>query len=131
MIEIEGVYSITKSGTLINLTRAGNETERQSLDYFSFQSYLFRCFDIDKINKILEYLNEGEKVIIDFDNEKAMLVKDKDPNFLSLFAQEMDPLTVANFYNENDGNMDDNNYQKPNLGDNKYVESIYRRQTNS
>ena len=131
MIDIEGVYLVSKTGTLINLVKAGAENERQSLDYFMFQSYLFKYFDIDKINKILEYLNESEKVVIDFDNEKAMLVKDKDPNFLSIFTQEMSPQTVANFYNENDGNMDDNNYQKPNLGDDKYVESIYRRQTNS
>ena len=131
MIDIEGVYLVSKTGTLINLVKAGAENERQSLDYFMFQSYLFKYFDIDKINKILEYLNESEKVVIDFDNEKAMLVKDKDPNFLSIFTQEMDPQTVANYYMENDGNMDDNNYQKPNLGDDKYVESIYRRQTNS
>ena len=56
---------------------------------------------------------------------------DKDPNFLSIFSQEMSPQTVANYYMENDGNMDDNNYSKPNLGDDKYVESIYRRSANS
>lgn len=131
MIEVEGVYLASKTGTLINLVKAGVENERQSLDYFTFQSYLFRYFDVEKINKILEYLNENEKVVIDFDNEKAMLVKDKDPNFLSIFSQEMSPQTVANYYMENDGNMDDNNYSKPNLGDDKYVESIYRRSTNS
>ncbi len=131
MVEVEGVYLASKTGTLINLVKAGVENERQSLDYFTFQSYLFRYFDVEKINKILEYLNENEKVVIDFDNEKAMLVKDKDPNFLSVFSQEMSPQTVANYYMENDGNMDDNNYSKPNLGDDKYVESIYRRSTNS
>lgn len=131
MIEVEGIYLVSKTGTLINLVKAGVENERQSLDYFTFKSYMFRYFDIEKINKILEYLNENEKVVIDFDNEKAMLVKDKDPNFLSIFAQEMSPETVANFYMENDGNTDDNNYSKPNLGDDKYVESIYRRATNS
>lgn len=131
MVEVEGVYLASKTGTLINLVKAGVENERQSLDYFTFQSYLFRYFDVEKINKILEYLNENEKVVIDFDNEKAMLVKDKDPNFLSIFSQEMSPQTVANYYMENDGNMDDNNYSKPNLGDDKYVESIYRRSTNS
>jgi len=131
MIEVEGVYLVSKTGTLINLVKAGVENERQSLDYFTFQSYLFRYFDIDKINKILEYLNENEKVVIDFDNEKAMLVKDKDPKFISIFTKEMSPETVANFYMENDGNMDDNNYIKPNLGDDTHVESIYRRQTDS
>lgn len=131
MVEVEGVYLASKTGTLINLVKAGVENERQSLDYFTFQSYLFRYFDVEKINKILEYLNENEKVVIDFDNEKAMLVKDKDPNFLSIFSQEMSPQTVANYYMENDGNMDDNNYSKPNLGDDKYVESIYRRSANS
>lgn len=131
MVEVEGVYLASKTGTLINLVKAGVENERQSLDYFTFQSYLFRYFDVEKINKILEYLNENEKVVIDFDNEKAMLIKDKDPNFLSIFSQEMSPQTVANYYMENDGNMDDNNYSKPNLGDDKYVESIYRRSTNS
>ena len=131
MVEVEGVYLASKTGTLINLVKAGVENERQSLDYFTFQSYLFRYFDVEKINKILECLNENEKVVIDFDNEKAMLVKDKDPNFLSIFSQEMSPQTVANYYMENDGNMDDNNYSKPNLGDDKYVESIYRRSTNS
>lgn len=131
MLDIEGIYFVTKTGTLINLVKAGVENERQSLDYFTFQSILFKYFDIDRINKILEYLNESEKVIIDFDNERAMLVKDKDPNFLSIFTKEMSPETIANFYMENDGNMDDNNYSKPNLGDDKYVESIYRRSTNS
>jgi len=131
MLDIEGIYFATKTGTLINLVKAGVENERQSLDYFTFQSILFKYFDIDRINKILEYLNESEKVIIDFDNERAMLVKDKDPNFLSIFTKEMSPETIANFYMENDGNMDDNNYSKPNLGDDKYVESIYRRSTNS
>lgn len=131
MIEVEGVYLVSKTGTLINLVKAGVENERQSLDYFTFQSYLFRYFDIDKINKILEYLNENEKVVIDFDNEKAMLVKDKDPKFISIFTKEMSPETVANFYMENNGNMDDNNYIKPNLGDDTHVESIYRRQTDS
>lgn len=131
MIEVEGVYLVSKTGTLINLVKAGVENERQSLDYFIFQSYLFRYFDIDKINKILEYLNENEKVVIDFDNEKAMLVKDKDPKFISIFTKEMSPETVANFYMENNGNMDDNNYIKPNLGDDTHVESIYRRQTDS
>lgn len=131
MLDIEGIYFVTKTGTLINLVKAGVENERQSLDYFTFQSILFKYFDIDRINKILEYLNEREKVIIDFDNERAMLVKDKDPNFLSIFTKEMSPETIANFYMENDGNMDDNNYSKPNLGDDKYVESIYRRSTNS
>ncbi len=70
MVEVEGVYLASKTGTLINLVKAGVENERQSLDYFTFQSYLFRYFDIEKINKILEYLNENEKVVIDFDNEK-------------------------------------------------------------
>ena len=45
--------------------------------------------------------------------------------------KDMSPETVAAFYADNDGNMDDNNYSKPTLGDDTYVESIYRRQTNS
>ena len=131
MLQIDGVYLVSKTGTMITLVKSGAEKECQSLDYFLFQSYLFKHFDIDKINKILEYLNEHEQVVIDFDNDKAMLVKNKDPNFISLFKQEMSSQTVASFYAENDGNMDDNNYQKPTLGDDTYVESIYRRQTNS
>jgi len=131
MVEVDGIYSAKKMGTMITLTKSGAENESQNLDYFTFQSYLFKYFEIDKINKILEYLNGHEQVIIDFDNKKAMLVKDKNPNYISLFAKEMSPETVANFYNENDGNMDDNNYNKPTLGDDTYVESIYRRQTNS
>lgn len=131
MLQIEGVYLASKMGTMIMLTKSGAETERQSLDYFLFQTYLFKHFDIDKINKILEYLNEHEEVIIDFDNDRAMLVKNKDPEFMSIFMKEMSPETVAAFYADNDGNMDDNNYNKPTLGDDTYVESIYRRQTNS
>lgn len=130
--KIEGVYSITKTGTMINLVRGVEDSrEMQSIDYFDFQTCLFKYFDIDKINKILEHLNNNGQVIIDFDTEKAMLVKDKVPNFMSEFLKEMAPETVASFYADNDGNMDDNNYSKPNLGDDKYVESIYRRATNS
>ena len=70
-------------------------------------------------------------MIIDFDNDRAMLVKNKDPKFISTFMKEMSPETVAAYYTDNDGNMDDNNYNKPTLGDDTYVESIYRRQTNS
>lgn len=131
MLQIEGVYLASKMGTMIMLTKSGAETERQSLDYFLFQTYLFKHFDIDKINKILEYLNEHEDVIIDFDNDRAMLVKNQDPEFMSIFMKEMSPETVAGYYADNDGNMDDNNYQKPTLGDDTYVESIYRRQTDS
>lgn len=131
MLQIDGVYLASKMGTMVNLTKSGAETERQSLDYFLFQSYLFKHFDVDKINKILEYLNEHEQVVIDFDNDRAMLVKDQDPNFMKMFMQEMSSDTVAGFYNNNDGNMDDNNYSKPTLGDDTYVESIYRRATNS
>ena len=131
MLQIDGVYLASKMGTMVNLTKSGAETERQSLDYFLFQSYLFKHFDVDKINKILEYLNEHEEVIIDFDNDRAMLVKNKDPKFISTFMKEMSPETVAAYYTDNDGNMDDNNYNKPTLGDDTYVESIYRRATNS
>ena len=131
MLQIDGVYLASKMGTMVNLTKSGTENERQSLDYFLFQSYLFKHFDVDKINKILEYLNEHEQVVIDFDNDRAMLVKNQDPKFTELFVQEMRPETVAGFYNNNDGNMDDNNYNKPTLGDDTYVESIYRRATNS
>ena len=131
MLQIEGVYLASKMGTMIMLTKSGAETERQSLDYFLFQTYLFKHFDVDKINKILEYLNEHEEVIIDFDNDRAMLVKNKDPKFILTFMKEMSPETVAAYYTDNDGNMDDNNYNKPTLGDDTYVESIYRRQTNS
>ena len=131
MVSIDGVYQITKIGTFIRLKRAGGEGETQTIDYFTFNSSLFQYFDLEKINKIMGYLNENKSVIIDFDQEKAMLIKDKDPSFMSLFRQEFDPQTIANYYDEIDGNTDDNNYNKPNLGDDTYVESIYRRSANS
>ena len=58
MIEVEGVYLASKTGTLINLVKAGVENERQSLDYFTFQSYLFRYFDVEKSDAF--YLNVAE-----------------------------------------------------------------------
>lgn len=122
MKEITGTYIVDKPQSSVRLKRQ-DDNSTEWLDFFQFESILIGHFFIEVVKKIEEYIGEGKKVIIDFDKEKAMLIKDKTPNFLKLFTSEMSLKTVENYYEEI-GNFDNTNYSKTILGENKDAESI-------
>lgn len=131
MDNLFGIYIASKSGTFITLQAKDENLENEVIDYFKFELLLFKFFDHDVIKKILNYLNEHKKVIIDFSKNKALLIKDLQPNFLKIFMSEFDSKKIEAFYADCDNDFSNNNYIKPILGDNENVESICRQSTNS
>jgi hypothetical protein len=128
---IEGVFTIEKNETRIRLIKNSDKNSIVFLDYFDFIDRLFQYFPYETVEKIQNYVCEHKKIIIDFNNKKAILVKDKIPNFDKVFMKEFDPKTVEQYYESVDGNTLENNYVKTILGDDKNVESILRQQTNT
>lgn len=128
---IEGVFTIEKNETRIRLIKNSDKNSIIFLDYFDFIDRLFQYFPYETVEKIQNYVCEHKKIIIDFNNKKAILVKDKIPNFDKVFMKEFDPKTVEQYYESVDGNTLENNYVKTILGDDKNVESILRQQTNT
>ena len=128
---IEGVFTIEKNETRIRLIKNSDKNSIVFLDYFDFVDRLFQYFPYETVEKIQNYVCEHKKIIIDFNNKKAILVKDKIPNFDKVFMKEFDPKTVEQYYESVDGNTLENNYVKTILGDDKNVESILRQQTNT
>lgn len=128
---IEGVFTIEKNETRIRLIKNSDKNSIVFLDYFDFIDRLFQYFPYETVEKIQNYVCEHKKIIIDFNNKKAILVKDKIPNFDKVFMKEFDPKTVEQYYESVDGNTLETNYVKTILGDDKNVESILRQQTNT
>lgn len=62
------------------------------IDYFKFNNLLFQYFDIDYINKILDKLNNEEKLLIDFDNCKVKRIVQKDPNFIDKMLEHFNSI---------------------------------------
>jgi hypothetical protein len=124
---IEGVFTVEKNETRIRLIKNSDKNSIIFLDYFDFVDRLFQYFSYETVEKIKNYICEHKKIIIDFNNKKAILVKDKIPNFNKVFRKEFDPKTVEQYYESVDGNTLENNYVKTILGDDKNVESILRQ----
>jgi len=128
---IEGVYIVEKHETRIRLLKKSDSTDVVFLDFFDFINKLLLCFNFDTVEKIKEYICERKKVIIDFTNKKAILVKDKIPDFDKIFEKEFDPKTIEQYYESVDGNTLETNYVKTILGEETNVESILRQSTNT
>ena len=124
---IDGVYVVEKNETRIRLIKHSDKNSIVFLDYFDFVNRLFQYFPYETVEKIKNYVCEHKKIIIDFTNQKAILVKDKIPNFNQIFSKEFDLKTIEQYYESVDGNVLDTNYKKTILGDDKDVESIFRQ----
>lgn len=124
---IDGVYVVEKNETRIRLIKHNDKNSIVFLDYFDFVNRLFQYFPYETVEKIKNYVCEHKKIIIDFTNQKAILVKDKIPNFNQIFSKEFDLKTIEQYYESVDGNVLDTNYKKTILGDDKDAESIFRQ----
>ena len=127
MNTIDGVYLVEKHELRIRLLKKGDSNEVVFLDFFDFMNKLYPNFSYETCEKIKEYICEQKKVIIDFSNKKAILIRDKTPDFDKIFRKEFDPKTIEQYYESVDGNTLETNYIKTILGDDKNVESILRQ----
>lgn len=125
MDSIEGTYKVEKHESRIRLIKADDNNSVNFLDYFVFVDRLYRYFTYETVETITKYVCEHKKLIIDFDNKKALLVKDKMPNFDNIFRREFDAKTVEKYYESTDNDFGQTNYSKTILGVNEDVEPIY------
>lgn len=81
ILSISGIYLAKRDlwNNIIILQDAQKTTTR--LDYFKFKNELSKKFGLDKSEKILDRLNCGELIIIDFDKSIAKRVVEKEFNF--------------------------------------------------
>ena len=121
MNDVNGVYSVTQYGTFIRLENS-EDKNTQYIDYFEFERLLYRTFPYETVQKICYKICTKETVIIDFTNQKAMVVKYKQPNYINEFIKTMSSDVVAQYYEEI-GDTSDMNKQTTILGENN-AESI-------
>lgn len=81
ILSISGIYLAKRDlwNNIIILQDAQKTITR--LDYFKFKNELSKKFGLDKSEKILDRLNCGESIIIDFDKSIAKRVIEKEFNF--------------------------------------------------
>ena len=94
--KIEGVFVVKRGfdNTVILLNSKLNS--QKTVDYFEFRQLLFRYFSPEKITKLLDYINSGEKLIIDFDKAIVKLIATKDYDFNNVLKSQLNPKNIEN-----------------------------------
>jgi hypothetical protein len=117
IISISGIYLTKRDlwNNIIILQDAQKTTTR--LDYFKFKTELSKKFGLDKSEKILDRLNCGELIIIDFDKNIAKLVIEKEFDFETTIRNYLTVEFVENLILEDKLlEIEDNLYNRtPNL----------------
>lgn len=117
IISISGIYLTKRDlwNNIIILQDAQKTTTR--LDYFKFKTELSKKFGLDKSEKILDRLNCGELIIIDFDKNIAKLVIEKEFDFETTIRNYLTAEFVENLILEDKLlEIEDNLYNRtPNL----------------
>lgn len=117
IISISGIYLTKRDlwNNIIILQDAQKTTTR--LDYFKFKTELSKKFGLDKSEKILDRLNCGELIIIDFDKNIAKLVIEKEFDFETTIRNYLTTEFVENLILEDKLlEIEDNLYNRtPNL----------------
>lgn len=117
IISISGIYLTKRDlwNNIIILQDAQKTTTR--LDYFKFKAELSKRFGLDKSEKILDRLNCGELIIIDFDKSIAKLVIEKEFDFETTIRNYLTAEFVENLILEDKLlEIEDNLYNRtPNL----------------
>jgi hypothetical protein len=117
IISISGIYLTKRDlwNNIIILQDAQKTTTR--LDYFKFKTELSKKFGLDKSEKILDRLNCGELIIIDFDKNIAKLVIEKEVDFETTIRNYLTAEFVENLILEDKLlEIEDNLYNRtPNL----------------
>lgn len=117
ILSISGIYLAKRDlwNNIIILQDAQKTTTR--LDYFKFKNELSKKFGLDKSEKILDRLNCGESIIIDFDKNIAKRVIEKEFNFETTLRSYLTAEFVENLILEDKLlEIEDNLYNRtPNL----------------
>lgn len=97
MESINKVFKVVKQHSLIDMYVKEDNTH-QYLNYDKFEDLVIKNFGYDKANTIMDYLNESKSIIIDFENKKALLIKEKTPNWNHTFKEYMSTDKVIQAY---------------------------------
>lgn len=97
MESINKVFKVSKHHSLVDMYNKEDNTH-QYLDYGKFENLAVLNFGFDKATIILDYLNESKSLIIDFENKKALLIKEKTPNWTNTFKEYMSSEKVMQAY---------------------------------
>lgn len=98
MESVNKIFKVTKgTNSLIDMYNKDDNTH-QYLKYDKFESLAVLNFGYEKAQKLLEYLNEDKSLIIDIENKKALLIKDKLPNYDNVFKEYMSNDKVIQAY---------------------------------
>ena len=94
--QIKGIFVLKREyGNNISLKNK-NTNSQEIRDYFIFKDKLSFYFPIDKVEKILEHINCGRKILIDFDKKVAKLILEKEFDFKKALNVYFDPTTIEN-----------------------------------
>lgn len=95
---LKGIHIVEKNYNLIWL-KDNDKKISQTMKYFDFDLFLHQSFNETQIKKILEALNCGERLLIDFDKEKVKIITTKDDNFFKEMNKYMTGKAVQNIIN--------------------------------
>lgn len=90
MNSITGTYLVQKEMSFVRLDNKIDKT-RQILNYFDFEKVLHRRFEEDITKKLLDKLNDNEKLLIDFDKGSVNIVKIKEVPFSKALTSFFNP----------------------------------------
>ena len=97
--DIKGIFLLKREFDN-KISLFNKETNNLELvDYFEFEHLLKKYFGIDKTEVILDHINCGRKIIIDFNKSIAKLVKEKEYNFKDAMNVYFDPKNIESELN--------------------------------
>lgn len=91
---IKGIFLLKRDfGNNVSLQNK-DTSEQTIMDYFQFKDILHVNFPLEKVNLILDHINCGRKIILDFDKKIAKLIVEKDYDFKKALDIYFDPKNV-------------------------------------
>ena len=93
MSSIHGTYLVQKDMSFVRLNNKIDKTH-QILNYFDFEKLLHRYFEADITKKLLDKLNDNEKLLIDFDKGIVNLIKTKEMPFVKTLTTFFKPMFI-------------------------------------
>lgn len=96
---IKGIFLLRRDyGNNVSLQNK-DTNEQTIMDYFVFKDKLIFNFPKEKVDIILDHINCGRKIIIDFDKKIAKLIVEKDFDFKKALDIYFDPKNVESELN--------------------------------